>query len=582
MTFRARPTTSSRRSGHEADHRRNIWLNIGFGLVVLVAVLLLAGVVGANWYSDHLAPAARVNGTTITMDDLRAREAVENFRINDLISQTQARMAAGHISANTGNQFLTYLQQQQQSLAQVAMSQAINTEMFLQLGAKRGITVTDAQVDAQVLKDATTLESRHVYEIDITPETSSGASTPTDAQVATAQAKADGLEAQLKSGATWESVVKASGDTTAAQTNGDILFVDKGSTSPDTAFVNAIFALAGPGFTPVVKGSDGVFRIGRVTEIAPAKVDTNYQQKLANAGVDMAAYRKVARGAVMQQAIEQQLIAEVVDKPSQMRQVQELQIDANNGQDVPAGSVLVRQILFAPNGNASAAASLKPDDPAWTKAQADAEAAYAALKAGTATWADELRNTADTGSATTNGFIGYNDPTSSLDPAFAKAIFQTGLQPGQILPPVKSQFGWHVIQFVSADGPVARAQKLASLAAAAGTDFAKLVADQSNASNAGTGGNLGWVARYQLAKAQEDAIFALQAGQTSAPIAVTDSSGSQVDMIYKVTAVQDRQPDPAQADALRASAFSNWYQGVYSDKTQTNIEMVFTPPASGA
>ena len=76
MTFRARPTTSSHRSGHEADHRRNIWLNIGFGLVVLVALLLLAGVVGANWYSDHLAPAARVNGTTITMDDLRAREAV--------------------------------------------------------------------------------------------------------------------------------------------------------------------------------------------------------------------------------------------------------------------------------------------------------------------------------------------------------------------------------------------------------------------------------------------------------------------------------------------------------------------------
>ncbi len=582
MTFRARPTTSSHRSGHEADHRRNIWLNIGFGLVVLVALLLLAGVVGANWYSDHLAPAARVNGTTITMDDLRAREAVENFRINDLIDQTQARMTAGHISSNTGSQFLTYLQQQQQSLAQVALSQAINTEMFLQLGAKRGITVTDAQVDAQVTKDATTPESRHVFEIDVIPETSSGASAPTDAQVAAAQAKADGLEAQLKSGATWETVVKASGDTTAAQTNGDILFVDKGSTSPDTAFVNAVFALSGPGYTPVVKGSDGTFRIGRVTEIAPAKVDTNYQQELANAGVDMAVYRKVARGAVIQQAINDQLIAEVVDKPSQMRQVQELQIDANNGQDVPTGSVLVRHILFSPNGDASAAASLKPDDPAWTKAKADAEAAYAALKAGTATWADELKNSADTGSVATNGFIGYNDPTGSLDPAFAKAIFQTGLQPGEILPPVQSQFGWHIIQFVSADGPVARAQKLSSLAAAPGTDFTKLVADQSDASNAGTGGNLGWVARYQLDKTQEDAIFALQAGQTSAPIAVTDSSGTQVDMIYKVTAVQDRLPDPAQADALRANAFSNWYQGVYNDKTQTNIETLYTPPASGA
>lgn len=582
MTFRARPTTSSRRSGHEADHRRNIWLNIGFGLVVVVAVLLLAGVVGANWYSDHLAPAAKVNGATITMDDLRARETVENFRIGQLVIQTQASMTSGHISANTGSQILSYLQQQQQSLAQVALSQAINTELLLQLGAKRGITVTDAQVDAQVLKDATTPESRHVFMISIAPETSSGADTPTDAQVAAAQTKADGLLAQLKSGATWESVVKASGDTTAAQTNGDILFVNKDATSPDRAFVDAVSALSAAGYTPVVKGSDGTFRIGRVTEIAPAKVDTNYQQELANASIDTATYRKVARAVVVRDAIEQQLIAEVVDKPSQMRQVQELQLDANNGQDVPAGSILVRHILFSPNGSSSAAASLKPDDPAWTKAQADAGAAYAALKAGTATWADELKQSDDTGSVTTNGFIGYSDPTSGLDPAFAAAIFKTGLQPGELLPPVKSQFGWHVIQFVSADGPVARAQKLASQAAAPGTDFTKLVADQSDASNAGTGGNLGWVARYQLDKAQEDAIFALQAGQTSQPISATDASGTQIGFIYKVTAVQDRSPDPAQADSLRSNAFINWYQGVYNDTTQTTIEMLYTPPASGA
>ena len=365
-------------------------------------------------------------------------------------------MTAGHISSNTGSQFLSYLQQQQQSLAQVALSQAINTEMFLQLGAKRGITVTDAQVDAQVTKDATTPESRHVFEIDVIPETRRSFRCERADRHAGRRGPGEG---RRPGGPAQERRHVGDGGQGLRRHDGGPderrhPLRRQGIELAGHGLRERRLRAPGAGLHARGQGQRRTFRIGRVTEIAPAKVDTNYQQELANAGVDMAVYRKVARGAVMQQAInDQPLRAEVVDKPSQMRQVQELQIDANNGQDVPTGSVLVRHILFSPNGDASAAASLKPDDSAWTKAKADAEAAYAALKAGTATWADELKNSSDTGSATTNGFIGYNDPTSSLDPAFAKAIFQTGLQPGEILPPVQSQFGWHVIQFVSADGP---------------------------------------------------------------------------------------------------------------------------------
>ena len=43
MTFRARPTTKpasrTRRSPND-DHRRNLYMNIGFGAVVVIAVLL--------------------------------------------------------------------------------------------------------------------------------------------------------------------------------------------------------------------------------------------------------------------------------------------------------------------------------------------------------------------------------------------------------------------------------------------------------------------------------------------------------------------------------------------------------------
>ena len=46
MTFRARPTTkptTRRRGTHAEDARRNLYFNIGFGLIVVVAVLLLVG-----------------------------------------------------------------------------------------------------------------------------------------------------------------------------------------------------------------------------------------------------------------------------------------------------------------------------------------------------------------------------------------------------------------------------------------------------------------------------------------------------------------------------------------------------------
>jgi hypothetical protein len=59
MTFRARPTTrTGRRSGYESDHRRNLYFTIGFGSVVVVAILLLVGAGAASWYDEHLAPVA--------------------------------------------------------------------------------------------------------------------------------------------------------------------------------------------------------------------------------------------------------------------------------------------------------------------------------------------------------------------------------------------------------------------------------------------------------------------------------------------------------------------------------------------
>jgi parvulin-like peptidyl-prolyl isomerase len=579
MTFRARPTTrTGRRSGYESDHRRNLYFTIGFGAVTVIAILLLVGAGAASWYDQHLAAVAKVNGETITKDGLKARVALETFRLDTLESQTRDRVNAGHMSAAQGTQLLNYVAQQKQQIGSLAYEREIDTTLLLQLAPKQGVEVSAADVDGQVTKDATSPEGRHTYQIQVKPETSTGATQPTQAQKDAAKAKADGLLADLKGGKSWEDVVKASGDADAAATNGDLYFLQKGTTSPDKAFADAVFALAAaPGYTPVVEGADGVYRIGRMTEISPELVDPNYMKRVTDAGVSETAYRRAASAIVARDKIDAKLVADVVDKPSEQRRTAEIALENNSGGSVPAGGVLVKHILYSPKNDPQGASKLTADDPAWKAAEDEANAAYAALQAGTKRFVDLAAGSDDTTSGALNGFLPYfvkNDPQTALDPAFAAAIFADGLQPGQLLAPVKSAFGWHVIEFVSADDPTVRAQKLAAEMAKPGADVAKIVEDNSIASSAKTGGDLGWVARYQLAKNIEDAIFATQANGLS--------TGVQGDGMtyYRVSEIATRSPDPEQATTLRNDAFSNWYSGIKGDPKQTTIERLIS--TSGA
>ncbi len=571
MTFRARPTTrTGRRSGFESDSRRNLYFNIGFGAVVVLAVLLLVGAAGASWYDEHLAPVARVNGEAITKDALRTRISLETFRLDTLESRTREKANAGRMSAAQGQQLLNYIADQKQQVANLAYEREIDTTLLLQLAPKQNVAVTAAEIDAQVTEDATTPESRHTFQLQVTPETSTGATEPSQAQKDAAKKKADGLLADLKGGKAWEDVVKASGDADAAETNGDLYFIDQGVTSPDQAFVEAIFGLAAPGYTEVVEGADGVYRIGRLTEIVPEVVDPNFLKRAADAGVDEAAYRRSAESAVAVGKIEDALLAEVVDKPSEQRRAGEIAIENNGGDPIASGAVLVKHLLFSPKDDPGAAADLAADDPAWKAAEEEAAKAYEDLRAGTQRFVDLAPGSDDATSAAANGFLPYfakDDPSAQLDPAFAAAIFADGLQPGQLLEPVKSAFGWHVIEFVSADDPVVRSQKLIAEASQPDADFAAIAAEHSTAASAVDGGDLGWIARYQLAREVEDPIFATQANGFTEAVAGTDGL-----VFYKVSEVATRSPDPDQAATLRDNAFGNWYQGVKNDPAQTTIE----------
>jgi len=568
MTLRVRPSTRrSSRTGVDADARRTLLINIGFSLVILAAVLVLAGAAFASWYGEHMASVATVNGEGISKDQLATRTDIEMFRLQELYTRTSNAISLGRISQAEGQQQLSIINQQAQYIDQIALENEIDTVLIRQLGRDRGVTVDPAAVDAKLAKEATTAAQRHAWVITVQPETSTGASEPTAAQVDAARTEATELQAKLADGTTtWEEAVKSSDDGYASA-NGDLQYISADVTSPDKAFVEAIFALPGNGVTAVVEGADGAFRIGRVTDIVAAKTDPAYESRIAEAGISLDAYRRVLEGEVVRDGIETQLLAEVVDAPSIQRRVSEIYI-AGTASGSTADEVKSRHILYSPNDDPDGAANLAADDPAWAEAEAEARAAYAKLKAGTADFATLAKaESDDKGSGAEGGDLGYYGPDSGLDQAYADAIFAEGVTAGQLLEPVKSSFGWHVIEVLDIRPPASvRIAEVTEKAKAPGADFAALAREYSEGAEAKDGGDLGWIARYQLAKEQEDTLFALQAGQTSEVI--EESDGSHV---YKVTAVESRKPDETQAETLRADAFDNWYQGVKYDTTQTSI-----------
>ena len=74
MTFRAKPVVKrAHRPAWEAQDRRNFYLNLGFGLIVVLAVVILGVAAGLAYYNDHLASVGSVDGQSISKDDLKDR-----------------------------------------------------------------------------------------------------------------------------------------------------------------------------------------------------------------------------------------------------------------------------------------------------------------------------------------------------------------------------------------------------------------------------------------------------------------------------------------------------------------------------
>ncbi|HLX35731.1 MAG TPA: peptidylprolyl isomerase [Candidatus Limnocylindrales bacterium] len=563
MTFRARPVARRPgRSGWDSGARRSTIINAGFAGAIVVSILILVGYAGWTWYSNHFGTAATVDGQVITNDDVRNRMAIETFRIQYTEAQVKAQLTAGHITQTVYQQEVSYLDQTLQSVVSVALEKLIDVDLQAELAQQAGITVSDAEVQAQLAKEATTDETRHAYVIEVEPATDPNTGQVGDAEKAAAKATADQALADLQAGKSWDDIAKTVSTAVSAPQAGDLGWITK-SSGYDQAFEDAIFAAQPNQPTAVILGADGTYRIGRVTDITPASVDANYQTKLDAAGIKLSDYLVAVRADVVESKLQDKVVADL-SAPSLQRHVLQIKLTAITPDPT---AVKVRHILFAPKHDAANASKLASTDPAWQVAHDAAVATYRELVADPSLFDEIARsnNNDDTTARADGGKLPWYNPQSSIDAEFGKQIFTPGIRPGQILPPFRTQYGWDVVQFMRpyGDGNEAWLQTIKTRADA-GEDFSTLARDQGEGDEAAKGGDIGWVAKGQLTSDLENAIFAATVGSTTTVVDIPNDG----DYLFKVVAEQMRPADASQIAVFKDSGFSNWYS---AKKAAANI-----------
>ena len=560
MTFRAKPVaTRPRRASHDDRGRRNLYLNVGFGIAVALAVVILVGVGGVSWYREHLLAAASVNGQSITRDEFKARASLEIWRLDQQVARVNEALRAGRLTSAEASQSIQTITNQTATatLYPKIVEGLVDARIQAGLAQAAGITVTPAQIDAKIAAESTTPEERHVWVIAVKPQVDTGKTIPTDAQKVAAKKIADQALTDITTGGKkWEDVAKAVSTDSSKATGGDIGWIDKNA-AEDQPFLDAVFAAAQDKPSSVVIGIDGTYRIGRVTEISPATVDPAWITKLTDAGHTVDAYRKVIEAEVIRQSLEDKVLADVT-KSDKQRDVLEIAIQAPQAPP-SAKAIKVRHILFSPNHDPTAASSVAADDPAWTTAKLAAQKAYDDLKKDPSKFDAMARSLSDESSAKgetgTGGKLPYVDDTGTFVKEFADAVLKDGLKAGDLLEPIKTSFGWHVIQVMYRPPDLDQMKKLRDQIAA-GADFGTLARDNSESSESGKGGALGWVVKGQLDDRQTAAIFAAPVGGLS-DIVEIKAGGI---FLFKVLSEKTSLPDATQLAMLKNGAFQNWYR----------------------
>jgi parvulin-like peptidyl-prolyl isomerase len=543
---------------------KSLLTNFAFLAAIALSALLLVGAVGASWWGNTFATAVEVNGRSMSVGEARARGDIELFRLGLESSRIRARVSAGTLSSEQGNAILEQINDAATNINSQITSEIIDVLLISQLAEERDITADQAAIDAEWAKETTIPELRLLRRItlDIANDPDTGA--PNAATTAAAEAKADALVAEIAAGGDFSAIAKRESSDSFAVEGGRIGWSTKEEDPLTDAGYAAAWERTTVGATDAIKRSDDQIVIFYVDQIRPATTDADFEKNASEASIDMGLYKRVAAERALEAALSSVITAELLVEPVQQRDVSFVSIAA--AQDGGMGEeVQVRHLLFSPNDDAQKTDELDANDPAWAAAKADADAAFAAIQSGE-TLASLAAGSDDESSAAEGGLLAWAIKGTFV-PAFDDAVWADGLEQGDLLGPIKTEFGYHVIQFEGRRaGLMLRLEELAIELRNAGTgfdaraeeakkDFAGLTVDQP-----------GFVVRYAINPDLSKIVWGLGDGEVSSVVTL----GEQL-AIIRVNAIENRPFTEPQRTSVNVSGFLIWLDG-YRGAAKISIE----------
>lgn len=555
MSFRSRPVLDRRHRPRWQDELRTQQLIV---VAFAVAIALALGIFGAaawnGFWESHFRPVASIAGTTIDRSDLDVRRRILVAEATATVTELQSQL--GGPRDQLIQQQIDQVSAALSDLDGAAAASLVDGAVLASQAEAFGIAVDDDEVDAGIAERHTLQERTRAQLILVNglPDDAEPGAEPTDAQLSAAREEAEAAIARIEGGEDFATVAAEVSDDFTASSGGVLGWIGAGDAVYGEYFDAIADAETGVLVGPVE--TEAGFAVLEVLDRRERTTDGPLRDLLASQEIDDATYRDYVRSALLVDAFRAHFEDEVVVSPTAQRRVAQIFIAAPTAAVLPqerARHVLIQPV---PDADDQSAAT----DEEWAAALAEAEEVRDELSAEDADWfAIAEERSADTGSGSRGGDLGWYDPAATgFVPEFSDALAE--LEVGELSEPVRTDFGWHVIEKTAQrTSPQAQAEELVEQLREAPDTFAEVATRLSeDHDTAREGGELGWVAPYQLDEALEEVVFGLdEVGEISEP---HDGGSAGITIYQLLETSESREIEEDRLEEIRSSGFDHWLE----------------------